>query len=408
MRWLVFALVAACGGTAATELQLASSEPPYGPLVGGTRITLTGAGFTPEASYRLFVAGREAPLVAHVDESTLEVVIPAGDRSGDAELVLLDASRSTIATGIFRYSTAPTITSVDPPDVLSSSTTTTMTVTGSGFVDEGAGTVSVVVNGVLATDAVVANDGLLTFTVPPGDALAEPDVQVIDTRGAAMLPRAFRYIPSTRSGLLLFRKFGAPFAVFFDPVDNSTVEIPGTALRLRAAVRDEAGDYWGFDRNNLYGRIDLAKRQMIDPRATGAFSAMIRIAGENFAIERGMFRFAKVDLDDGSFTLVGTESVLCCGGFGLASDGVTVYFTSRVAGASTINTIDPVTGTTGTPVPLATPGFRVEEMRYFGGTLYAAGRDGTLVTIDPATGTVTQVPLPFGQFNAMEVFEPSR
>jgi hypothetical protein len=46
----------------------------------------------------------------------------------------------------------------------------------------------------------------------------------------------------------------------------------------------------------------------------------------------------------------------------------------------------------------------IEEMRFYQGTLYATSRDGTLVTIDPATGTVTLLAA-IVRANAIEVFD---
>ena len=58
----------------------------------------------------------------------------------------------------------------------------------------------------------------------------------------------------------------------------------------------------------------------------------------------------------------------------------------------------------GPAVPItAWPGFHVEDMRFFAGTLYATSRDGTLVTIDLETGTATALPVSLGRFTAMEV-----
>lgn len=51
------------------------------------------------------------------------------------------------------------------------------------------------------------------------------------------------------------------------------------------------------------------------------------------------------------------------------------------------------------------PDLHVEELRFFAGTLYAGNRDGTLVTIDPATGAVTVLPVVVGRVRAIAIFE---
>lgn len=409
-RWaLVLAVLAGCDGSSTDPPRIASATPSYGPLVGGTRITLTGTGFASggAAPNRVLVAGREAPLVATVDDTTLEVVIPAGEQPGEAELVVWNGHGNGVATGIFRYSTPPTITSIAPSTVLFTSRSTLVTVTGSGFLDEGAGDVIVVVDGQLATDVEVTSDTALTFTAPPGRPLMQPDLELVDGRGRATQPRAFRYIPSARGGLLLFPSSGA-FAVFFDPIDHSTVTIPRVAFAIRftAVVRDERGDYWGVDRSRRFGRIDMTTQTLEAPILTqGGFPTMIRVGDAYVALERDSLRFGRFDPRTGSFTGIGAAELPCCGSFGLASDG-TIYFTARQGAAVSINTIDLTTGAVGTPVTITAPaGFHVEEMRFFDGTLYASSRNGTLVTIDPITGATAVLPVNLGRFSAMEVFE---
>jgi IPT/TIG domain len=384
--------------------------PPYGPMLGGTRVTITGAGLTSNgaAPNRVLIAGREAPLVVTVDDSTLEVVIPPGDQPGDAELVLWNHNGNATTTQQFHYSTPPTVSAVNPAEVLYSSTTTRVAVTGSGFLDEDAGDVMVVVDGQVATDVVTNSDTSLTFTAPAGRALASPDIELVDDRGRATRARAFRYTPSERGGLLLFPTFGA-FAVFYDPVDNSTVSIPwavSPTQRFTAVVADDHGEYWATDRAQRFGRIDMNRQELEAPIFTnGRFPTMIRVGADYFALERNTLRFGRFDPDTGGFTAVGTAAIPCCGSFGLAAAG-RMYFTSRTAGVVSLNTIDVDTGAIGTPVAITGPvGFHVEEMRFFGGRLYAASRNGSLVTIDPTTGATTALPVTVGRVIAMEVFE---
>lgn len=407
--WLLLAL-AACDGDATDAPTLLGSTPPYGPLVGGTRITLTGSGFTSggAAPNRVLVAGQEAPLAATIDDATLEVVIPAGAQPGDAEIVVLNGNGNTRATGIFHYSTPPAITAVEPASVVYSSGAT-ITLRGTGFLDEDAGDVTVVAGGQLVTDVEVTSDTTLTFTAPIGRPLMQPDLELVDGRGRATRSRAFRYAPSLRRGLLLF-PHSANFAVFFDPADHSTVVVPwavAPAVRFTAVVRDPHGDYWGVDRNAGFGRIDMNAQRLEAPiQAEGWFPAMTRIGDELLGLERGSLRFGVFDPATGGFTARGADLVPCCGSYGLASsDGGTTYLTAREAGTVGIYPIDPLTGARGTPVPLvAPPGFHLEDMRFFDGTLYASTGSGTLVTIDPTTGVVTTLPVNLGRFSAMELY----
>jgi hypothetical protein len=213
-----------------------------------------------------------------------------------------------------------------------------------------------------------------------------------------------------RPGLLLFPKFGSSFATFFDPADNSTVPIPWAGLqstRLTAVVRDEAGTYWGIDRNFQVGRLDLSGQRLEAPISSGWFPAVARAGSRNVAIDRSSLRFVDLDLVTGTYTQIGTASVPCCSSYGLASDGTRLYVTARQGSSITLTTLDPATGALGTPVPLTAPtNFHVEEMRFFAGKLYATSRDSRLVTIDPATAVVTPL-LSLGRNGAMEVYDPT-
>lgn len=401
------ASLAAC--TAAPEPpRLVASTPSYGPLIGGTRVTLTGSGFVAAgaAPNRVFVDGRESPLAATVDDSTLEVIVPPGERPGDAELMVLNAHGNAVATGLFRYSTPPAIASVSPASAFYAANTP-VTVTGTGFADEGAGEALVVLDGELMSDVTVVDDTTLTFTAPMGRPLVHADLELANDRGRTVLPRAFRYVPSTRPGLLLFPHFGA-FAMFLDPVTNTVLTIPwffGQQVRFTAVTRDEHGDYWGVDRSRWWGRIDMRTQRLEAPIQTdGWFPTMIRAGADHYGIDRNTLRFGRFDPLTAGFTALGA-TLPCCGSYGLAADGTAAYLVARDGATTTLWPIDLATGARGTPVPIIAPvAVHIEEMRLFDGTLYGANRSGTLLAIDPGTGTATPV-INLGRFSAMEVFE---
>lgn len=412
-RAVMLIAIAGCGG-GSDALAITAADPPYGPVSGGSLITLTGAGFSedPAVPDRVLVGGREAAVAFAIDGGSLGFVVPPGDRPGDVEVVVFGGDRNARATGVFRYSAAPTITAVAPADIEFASTTTMLTITGTGFLDEGAGVPQIAVDGqLLVSIPIVTSDTTITVLAPPGRALVRPEVAIANTRGRATLHRAFRYIPSTRPGLVLFPPFGAEFALFFDPADNSAITIPwviGPSVRFTSVTVDDNGDYWAADRSLLFGRIDMTAQTLEQPIPTsGWFPAMIRIGTTYYAIERGSLRFGAFDPGTGVFTPIGTAALPCCGSYGLAFDGTTLYLAARDAGIVGIRTVDRTTGDFGEPVIVTgPPGLHIEEMRFLDGVLYAASRDGSLLAIDPATGIATTLPVSFGRFNAMEVFEP--
>ncbi|MEO7096747.1 MAG: IPT/TIG domain-containing protein, partial [Polyangiales bacterium] len=287
MRALVMiALLAACSDEAAAP-RLVSAAPDHGPLVGGTTIVLTGSGFDRGAPVRVLIGGREAPLALATGDTTLEVVIPPGDRTGEAEIIVLAERATGSAAHLFHYSVPPAIETVSPAEVVWDSTTTTMTVTGHGFLDEASGELAVLVDGTVAADVIVRSDTTLTFSAPPGTAFVQPDVQVLDLRGSATKARSFRYRPGPRGGLVMFSRFGAAFLTFFDPVDGSSFAIPrapSSASSFTTVVLDQAGSYWAFDRSQRWGRIDMLTQELVAPIQTNwLIPTMVRMGSTYYA-----------------------------------------------------------------------------------------------------------------------------
>ncbi len=398
-----------CGGAAGPETPtITAVTPSFGALAGGSTITITGTGFTYDGAEpnRVVIAGREAVLASATDDATLEVVLPTGTVPGDAPITVYNENGHATATGVFRYTALPTITQVTPRDVVYDSVTTKVTVSGSGFVDDGAGPITVTVAGAPAVDIVVNSDTELTFTATPGVPLSLHDLEIVNGRGAVSKSNAIRYVPSLAKGFLMFTKSSASFAWFYDPIGKQLVRIPNSPDRIptsrpgyRALVVDAAGEYWAHDRDGLFGKIDFQTQSVVSPVPPGArVVALLRRGAEVFAIAKGG-RFGKLDLATGSFTLIGNAVIDCCG-FGLASLNGTMYAASETG----ISTIDPVTGLRGAVVPM-TPAFHFADLRELDGVLYAVTREGKLVSIDPANG-ISSLIEDFGvEVSAMETFQ---
>jgi hypothetical protein len=412
MKRALLVLLAACNAPGSSAPRIASFTPSYGPVAGGTRVVIEGSGFDIErgGQVRVIVGEKVSPLANALDDSTIELVLPPGDRAGDVEVVVFNERGTAVSSG-FHYSAAPAIAAVEPAEAIYAPDPVTVTVTGSGFVDEGAGTPLVLVDGAPVTDLVVESDTRLSFTTASRP-LGRPRIEIANARGVAGKDRAFRFRPSAHGGLLLFAFSSTTFATFYDPVDKKLVSVPRTGpfLALSSAVRDDDGEYWGTDRNGgTFGRIDVTSQRLEQTTNFGFRApALARVGSTIYGIDRWQQRFARINAD-GSYSYVGTSQFTCCGSFGMAYNGTTLYFTSRSAAVfqdKVINTIDPETGVMGTPIKLVGGGtnLHVEEMRFYQGTLYATSRDGTLVTIDPATGAVT-VLATIPRSNAMEVFD---
>ncbi len=407
----VLAVVAlACAACAAPDSapQIEKLRPPWGPMTGGTTVEVLGRNFDPAVN-RVFIDGREAPVVRTIDDEHLRVVIPPNDRPGDAEVVVITAQDNVIANGVFRYSDAPTIESVSPSLVKLSELPATIVVRGTGFLDEDAGEPFVTVGGQPLSEVDVRNDTTLAFSAPAGIAFTRPLIEITNRRGSTSA-RGYRYSPSDRPGLILYASSGeGPFAWFYEPVAGELIEIPRSGANrpcLYSAMANPDGTHsasaYCLEFPYAYARVDLESQTIVDLVPTNLYYAMTRHEGANYGIDLGTRRFGTFDDDGTGFAPIGTA----LGGFqfGLASARGNLYVAARDAASTpSISTIDPATGERGPTVPLSI--FTdVYDMAAFDGTLYAVTSDSRLVTIDPATGDVTPLVV-FGQSFALAPFE---
>jgi len=396
-------------------VSITAADPPFGPLVGGTRITLVGSGFLTNgaAPNRVVIGNREAPQAGVIDDNHLEVSIPPGELPGDVPIIVFNRLGQATATGIFKYSTTPVVTTVTPNDVLYTALATTMTIEGSGFADEGAGFTRVLVDGVPAVDVEILSDTQLKFTAPPGVPLSRPAISIVNDRGVGA-SSGFRYVPSTRKGLLLFGR-GDNFFIYFDPVDQSTVAVPrkpsAQPFIPRSVVAYEGGYLGSALNDSKLGLIDVATQQLIDPVTTiEQFPAMVNSNGTIYAISRNRRQFGVVDPTTGVFSARGPSMDNCCGSFGLAVTAAGALNISFVDASNSITTVTDQ-GVRGTSIPLAGTGStHVREMRYLDGTLYAVmGQNSVgptnLVTVNPTTGAIATIATFNEGIPAMEVFQ---
>jgi hypothetical protein len=401
----------ACGGSADTTLEIDTITPDFGPLGGGTRIVISGQGFLANAAppNRVVIGDTEAPLAGASDDGSLEVTVPPGKTAGPVSVTVFNRNGRVTAMGKFHYSTAPTITSVSPANVLFDSISTTVTVTGTGFMDEGAGPPTVTVAGTPAVDVQVVSDTQLTFTARPGAALSKPTIEIENVRGVAEKTRAYRYIPFMNAGLVMFAKSQTIFAIVFDPATQATFTIPtvtpnATGVHMRGSFI-ENGDIFMITsrpgRSDMkFGRLDFETQTLADTvPAIGAPTTLLKSGTNIFTVNRVNGQFMKFDRITGDLTTV--SALPNAQGHALATDG-TMNFLGNGAG---ISTIDVATGTRGAVVAF-NPSIVPTEMRFLAGQLFVADRNGSLFTVNPTTGVTTLVKTFATQLSGMEIFQP--
>ncbi len=171
--------------------------PAAGTALGSTSVTITGSGFIAAGagSNTVTFAGAAATNVNVVSNTSITCVTPAGTQGTAVDVVVTNANGSGTLTGGFAYHPAPTITSVSP----SSATAlggTNVTVSGSGFTANSAGTVALTIGGAAPTNVVVVNDTTITCRTPAGTPGSTVAVQVTNNNGTGSLAGGFSYHPT--------------------------------------------------------------------------------------------------------------------------------------------------------------------------------------------------------------------
>lgn len=158
-------------------------SPPNGPTAGGTRITITGTGFTNGATAE--VGGVACTDVVVLSPTSLECTTGAHP-DAVVNVSVTAGSQGTLPDG-FTYgtpATAPTITAVEPDKGTEG---TEITITGTGFV---AGT-TVTVGGKTCKDVVVVSATKVTCKAPAGTGRVA--IVVTTPGGSATKADAFTY-----------------------------------------------------------------------------------------------------------------------------------------------------------------------------------------------------------------------
>ena len=414
----------ACGGgTTSDTIAITSVTPNFGPLGGGTRIVISGSGFLRDGATpdRVLFGSHESPQAGVVDDTTLEVELPPGDTAGDVPITVFNRNGNTmVMSGVFHYSSEPVISTVSPSSVLFSSDSTTVTITGSGFKDEDAGVVELLIDGDPAVDVQVQSDTQLTFTAKPGQIMSRPDLTLTDARGTASKPNAFRYVPSTSPGLWLFpRNSNTTFAFFYDPAADQVVTVPKkdsttTQFGYRALFSDAMNNIYVLGRDNRFGLLDFEKQDTVMPiQVPQRFTSFSALAGTMYAMlhcQSSGSQFGTFDPMQQNFTVINGNIQCTANGGSLVNNGTTMFLLQGTPpGISSINL---TTGARGTIVPLSNTTAEYGELRFLGTTLFATAGNrqaqNLIVTIDPAMGTVTtKHTFPPGTvITSMEVFTP--
>jgi hypothetical protein len=231
---------------------ITSLTPSSGPPGGGTLVTVRGSGFLDDAAGDVVVkfADRLANAVGVFEDGRLTCRAPAGPAGTSVTITLTTANGEATFVNGYLYHPKPTLTAITPPDGTSLGANR-VTLTGTGFLANGASQNAVRFGGTSATGVVVQTDRSIECTVPPGTSGLTVSVSVTNVNGTATLPNAYRY--HARPTLTNLSPQSGPLA------GGTSVTLAGTGFQV---------DSPGTNRVTFGGRPATAVSVLSDIRLT--------------------------------------------------------------------------------------------------------------------------------------------
>ncbi len=169
----------------AAGFAIAAIDPTRGPVAGGTRVEITGAGF--EAGSTLVVGSTEAVEVVVQNQGSILATTPAHPAGWVDVVVRRPDGKTARLEGAFFYEAAVSVQSTEPSEGPADGGTP-ITVRGAGFA---AGT-RLLIGGRQAQDVRVLDERTLLAVTPPG-APGPRDVTAVNDSGTGSLRRGYRY-----------------------------------------------------------------------------------------------------------------------------------------------------------------------------------------------------------------------
>ncbi len=178
---------------------LTSVSPNHGHAGTFTPATVTGSGFLDNDAGAPFVVagGVAASSVEVLSDTTLTCALPPGTPGATVDLILVNQNGTSTLVGAFRYHTAPTLLSASPAGGAATSQLR-VTLSGSGFVNDQAGTPTITFGGIPATSVAIVGDQAVRCNAPVGTPGTSVDVVLTNARGTATLVGGYRYYARPR------------------------------------------------------------------------------------------------------------------------------------------------------------------------------------------------------------------
>lgn len=168
------------------EVFLKTANPKDGPRRGGTQVTVTGGGFTPDV--QVLFGNQSSPGVTVTDSKTMTVVAPRANQTGPVDLTVYSKNGVDVLRNVFRYYEDTRVSSIAPlTGPLGGGTQ--VVITGKGF----DGATSVTFGGVAAASFTVDSPTQITAVTPAGAATGKVPVTITTPRDAWTVRDGFYY-----------------------------------------------------------------------------------------------------------------------------------------------------------------------------------------------------------------------
>ena len=199
-------VLAACGSSSSSndtpppeegDLFVSSVTPDSGTLLGGTRLTIKGGGFSAGVE-SVLIDGVPATEVSTSGDTTVSCTTPAGTDPGSVDVTVVTAIESATLPGGFRYHQPPAVLAVVPPAGFAFGALT-VSILGFGFQRDDAGRPEVYFGDTLSPQPQVVSDTLIFATTPPLPP-GVVDVTVVNANGEDTLPNGFVYLGARSNG----------------------------------------------------------------------------------------------------------------------------------------------------------------------------------------------------------------
>lgn len=423
------ALAGACGGGGLdrAEPTISAVSPSTGPSQGGTTITITGTNLTDAGMSPIVLVGGVEATVQSSSDASIAFTLPPGIEEKTVDVTVSDAHGFATSPAAFTYNPLPVALAITPAGGPAAGGTA-FTLTGRGFSNFDAGTVTVTIAGAAATNVQVTDDQTVTGTTAATPAATPPftplDVVVTDANGTATLAAAFS---TTKQGLLLISRSDQTMS-FFDPTTNDSISIGRTTTRVHGCVLAPDGTLYALGRNEATGVPSLFHFDALTGSAsligatsdasTGAqygLSSLAFVGSDLYGFVDGpccssaIKRLVEVNVATGSATLVGSNAVTSTRGEAIGTrDLGTVFYAETTSGTLDTLSIASSTRVTG-PSMTGGQGARISGLVTVGTTLFLLerGDPSTLYSVNPVSGALANVSSVISDGNTLCATPPS-